>query len=94
MKTKNILLVAGLVAVDNSAQAFSVNVAAFTAPILGSNVINFDAASPPIELVSCGTIYTASVSGLVARPIDSVNNFYEVGAGQNQQSPGFFNLGG
>ena len=83
MKTKNILLVAGLVAVDNSAQAFSVNVAAFTAPILGSNVINFDAASPPIELASGGTIYTASVSGLVARPIDSVNNFYAVGAGQN-----------
>ena len=94
MHIKNILLTVGLVAVANSAQAFSVNVAAFTTPILGSTEINFDDALPPLELVSGGAIYSASVPGLVAKPIDSLNNFYAVGAGQNQQSPGIFNLGG
>ena len=81
-------------AVASSAQAFSVNVAAFTTPLLGSTEINFEGASPPFELVSGGAIYNASVPGLVAKPVDSVNNFYAVGAGPNQQSPGIFNLGG
>lgn len=94
MNIKYILAAVGLAVAANSAQAFSVNVAAFTTPLLGSTEINFDGASPPLELVSGGAIYNASVPGLVAKPIDSLNNFYAVGAGPNQQSPGIFNLGG
>ena len=84
MNMKNILVALGLAVAANSAKAFSVNVAAFT-PLLGSTEINFDGSSPPLELVSGGAIYNASIPGLVAKPIDSLNNFYAVGAGPNQQ---------
>ena len=91
---KKVLLALGFAAVASSAQAYSIDViAGGTTPLVGSNAITFDGA-PPVELVSGGAIFNASIPDITAKPVGSVDNFYSVGASPGQEGPGIFKLGG
>ena len=82
---KKILVALGFAVIASSAQAYSVDLAGFTRPLSGSTLINFDGATAPVELVSGGAIYNASITNVTARPGGSVDNFYSVGASPGQE---------
>ena len=90
---KKVLLALGFAAVASSAQAYSINVAGGTTPLVGSTVINFDAGLPT-EHVSGGAIFFDSITNITAKPTGSTGGFYSVGASPGQEGPGIFNLGG
>ena len=70
--------------------SFVVNVANGIKPLVGAKEINFDGDFPPVELVSGGAIFDASITNVTPKPVGSVNNFYSVGVSPGQEGPGVF----
>ena len=54
--------------------SFVVNVANGIKPLVGAKEINFDGDFPPVELVSGGAIFDASITNVTAKPVGSVDN--------------------
>ena len=57
---------------------------------MGAKEINFDGDLLPVELVSGGAIYDASITNVTAKPVGSVDNFYSLGVSPGQEGPGVF----